>query len=157
MDNMSQENCGKVAELEDKEINVGDEQTDFNANDQKERKSGGDPSSEASDESRPTLCEEGTDTEVLVKESDHNHRKEVSGSVDGKEMFKDVERDMYEMMRNEEAIYVSKTRKIVQFILFLLLVLVGGFLVLLSRGLLFAQMVSDTTTNQLAQHGIHGK
>lgn len=155
MDNMSQENCGKVAELEEKKINVGDEQTDFNANDQKERKSCENPPSETSDESRLILSEEGTDTEVL--ESDHDHPKEVSGSIDGKEMFKDVERDMDQMMRDEEAIYVSKIRKIVQFILFLLLVLVGGFLVLLSRGLLFARMVSDSTTSQLAQHGIHGK
>lgn len=154
MDNISQENCGKVTEVEDKKINV-DQQTDLNANEG--RKSCENPSSEASDESRPILSEEGTDTEVLVQESDQNHEKEVSGSIDGKDTFKDVERDMYEMMRHEEAIYVSKTRKIVQFILFLLLVLVGGFLVLLSRGLLFARMVSDTTTNQLARHGVNGK
>lgn len=68
---------------------------------------------------------------------------------------KDVEKNIYEMLRNEEMIYVSKTRKIVQFILFMILLLVGGFLVLLSRGLLFARMVSDRTTSQLAGHGLN--
>ena len=100
------------------------------------------------------------DAEIVVFDKDKEFEKEnnnVLDNVNGNERFKDVECDVYEMLRNEELMYVSKTRKIVQFILFLILILIGGFLVLASRGLLFASMVSDRTTRHLAGQDINGK
>lgn len=105
---------------------------------------------EHSDDGKGNVVSEGGKT---TSSDDTKSSTELTKASE--ERLKDVERDVYEMLRNEEMIYVSKTRKIVQFILFMILILVGGFLVLLSRGLLFATMASDATTRQLAGHGLN--
>lgn len=99
--------------------------------------------------------ENESDTVVLVSDTTSETTPDTEPVKANDTHFKDVERDIYEMLEAEERIYVSKTRKIIQFILFMILIVVGGFLVLLSRGLLFAKMASDTTTSHLAGHGLN--
>lgn len=102
--------------------------------------------------------EDGTRTAISgsrnTTRSDDTKSSSEPLNVD-EDRLKDVEGDIYQMLRDEEMIYVSKTRKIVQFILFMILIVVGGFLVLASRGLLFARMVSDSTKSRLSGHGLN--